>query len=95
MEQAELKRILNNLIATWENEVIEFKEAGQDNDTRIRSGGMFPHFQTKQICAALTRRGWFLACATRTASIVGSDYRQDEANLLSLKQQERVTPSPD
>ncbi|MFT6105944.1 MAG: hypothetical protein ACJA0S_000554 [Rickettsiales bacterium] len=30
MQQSELKTILENLIATWENEVTEFKEVGDN-----------------------------------------------------------------
>ncbi len=31
--QPELKKLLNHLIATWENEVVEFKQAGKDYST--------------------------------------------------------------
>jgi ATP-dependent DNA helicase RecG len=33
MEQAELRSLLGQLITTWENEVVEFKQAGNDYDT--------------------------------------------------------------
>ncbi|PIX55507.1 MAG: transcriptional regulator, partial [Zetaproteobacteria bacterium CG_4_10_14_3_um_filter_54_28] len=33
MDQAALQSLLSSLIATWENEVVEFKRAGNDYDT--------------------------------------------------------------
>ena len=33
MNPPELIAVLNTLIATWENEVVEFKQAGKDYDT--------------------------------------------------------------
>ena len=33
MDQAALTVVLEGLIATWENEVVEFKQAGGDYDT--------------------------------------------------------------
>ena len=33
MTPAELNPLLEQLIATWENEVVEFKQAGNDYDT--------------------------------------------------------------
>ena len=33
MDHAALSTLLDELIATWENEVIEFKQAGNDYDT--------------------------------------------------------------
>ncbi|HNJ78842.1 MAG TPA: ATP-binding protein [Marmoricola sp.] len=33
MDQAALTQLLEDLIATWENEVVEFKQAGNDYDT--------------------------------------------------------------
>ena len=33
MDHAALAQILDKLIATWENEVVEFKQAGKDYDT--------------------------------------------------------------
>lgn len=34
MDQTALQNLLNNLIQTWENEVVEFKEAGDNYPTR-------------------------------------------------------------
>lgn len=33
MDQVELQTLLDKLISTWENEVIEFKQVGHDYDT--------------------------------------------------------------
>ena len=33
MEQSELRTLLGQLIAAWEGEVVEFKQAGNDYDT--------------------------------------------------------------
>lgn len=33
MDQHALQRLLDELITTWENEVVEFKQAGNDYDT--------------------------------------------------------------
>jgi len=57
MNHTELELLLDSLIATWENEVVEFKQAGNDYDTD-RSGAIFLLCPMKPICVVWSGRGW-------------------------------------
>lgn len=50
MDQATLQSLLSSLIATWENEVVEFKQAGKTTiPTKLVS--ISRRFPTKPTCA--------------------------------------------
>ncbi len=86
MELAKLKTVLNDLIATWENEVVEFKQVGNDYSTD-RIGKYFSALSNE---ANLHNRecAWLVfGVDNKTQRITGSDYRQDPENLQSLKMQ--------
>lgn len=84
MEQAELKHILNNLIATWENEVIEFKEAN-DNFSTSDIGKYFSALSNEANLRNM-EYGWLVfGVRNRDRSVVGSEYRRDAARLDGLK----------
>jgi ATP-dependent DNA helicase RecG len=84
MEQAELKYILNNLIATWENEVIEFKEAN-DNFSTSDIGKYFSALSNEANLRNV-EYGWLVfGVRNRDRSVVGSEYRRDAARLDGLK----------
>ncbi len=82
----QLNDILHTLIDTWENEVIEFKEAN-DNFSTSDIGKYFSAL-ANECNLRNVEYGW-LVFGVRNAdrSIVGTDYRQDSARLQSLKQQ--------
>ena len=46
--QKEMEILLYDLIKNWEDEVVEFKEAGNDYD-KDKIGRYFPHSATKRI----------------------------------------------
>lgn len=86
MEQADLQGLLNSLIATWENEVVEFKQAGNDYDTN-KIGEYFSALANEANLRGL-ERGWLVfGVNNKTRSVVGSDYRLESERLQSLKMQ--------
>jgi ATP-dependent DNA helicase RecG len=86
MNHADLKQILDGLISTWENEVIEFKEAN-DNFSTNDIGKYFSALANEANLQNV-ESGW-LVFGVRDAdkSIIGTGYRQDSERLQSLKQQ--------
>ena len=86
MDKATLDALLTHLIAQWESEVVEFKQAGKDYDTD-KIGRYFSAMANEanlrfQECAWLV---FGVDNATRT--VVGTDYRPEEERLHSLKMQ--------
>lgn len=79
-------KLLDSLIDGWENEVVEFKEAGRDYDTD-RIG--------RYVCALCNEAnlggadaGWLVfGVRNKTRSVVGTDYRSDPARLNGIKAQ--------
>lgn len=59
MDQATLTSLLSSLIATWENEVVEFKQAGNDYDTH-KIGEYFSALANKRTCVMWIMPGWYL-----------------------------------
>lgn len=56
-DEAELEALLRQLIVDWENEVVEFKAAGEDYSTGT-IGNIFLLYPTKLILEAMLRLGW-------------------------------------
>jgi ATP-dependent DNA helicase RecG len=93
MEQTELKELLDNLVATGENEVIEFKEAGADYDTdRI---GKYVSALSNEANLRNCSRAW-LVFGVRNVDrvVVGTAYRSDKARLDGLKYQIEQSTEP-
>lgn len=67
MDQAALTALLNELIATWENEVVEFKQAGNDYKTDTIGEYFSALWPTRPTCAGWSRPGWCLVWTTRRA----------------------------
>ena len=57
MTQPDLSQRLDSLVATWENEVVEFKQAG-DNYSTDDIGKYFSALATKPTCAEAMATGW-------------------------------------
>ena len=86
MDQAALTETLNSLIATWENEVIEFKQASNDFQTS-KIGQYFSALANEANLQGLGC-GWLVfGVNNKTRTVVGTDYREDIERLNSLKQQ--------
>lgn len=86
MDAAALRQKLIDLIATWENEVVEFKEVSNDYDTD-KIGRYFSALANEANLRD-ANAGWLVfGVNNKTRSIVGTNYRRDRERLESLKQQ--------
>ena len=86
MDSAALTKTLDTLIATWENEVVEFKQAGNDYDTDT----IGEYFSALSNEANLREAGqsWLVfGVNNKTRTVVGSNYRLELERLQSLKHQ--------
>lgn len=86
MDQAALRALLDELIATWENEVVEFKQAGNDYDTD-KIGEYFSALANEANLRGVDRAWLVFGVSDKTRSVVGSDYRPQPERLQSLKSQ--------
>lgn len=92
--QPELKKLLNHLIATWENEVVEFKQAGKDYSTD-KIGAYFSALANEANLRGQERAWLVFGVNNQSRQIVGSDYRLNPERLQSTKMQiaENTEPS--
>ena len=82
---SELCSILNKLILSWESEVVEFKEAGEDYD-KNKIGQYFSAISNEANLKGL-QHGWLVfGVRNKDRMIVGSDYRNSKG-LDVLKQE--------
>jgi ATP-dependent DNA helicase RecG len=93
MDQAALQSLLTSLIATWENEVVEFKQAGKDYDTN-KIGEYFSALSNEANLRNVERAWLVFGVNNKTRSVVGSDYRKDHERLHSLKMQIAAETEP-
>lgn len=93
MDQATLQSLLSSLITTWENEVVEFKHAGNDYDTN-KIGEYFSALANEANLRNVERAWLVFGVDNKTRSVVGSDYRQDHERLHSLKMQIAAETEP-
>lgn len=86
MTDAELQKLLVELIATWENEVVEFKEAG-DGFSTSDIGQYFSALANEANLRGVNA-GWLVfGVRDKGHEIVGTGYRPEPARLQSLKNQ--------
>jgi len=86
MDQLALNRLLNSLIATWENEVVEFKQAGNDYSTD--DIGRYFSALANEANLRGADGGWLVfGVNNKTRRVVGTDYRPQAERLHSLKMQ--------
>jgi ATP-dependent DNA helicase RecG len=86
MTPAELRLKLQDLITTWENEVVEFKEAS----TTYPTSDIGKYFSALSNEANLkdVDAGWLVfGVNNKSRAVVGTDYRPAHDHLQSLKQQ--------
>ena len=86
MNQAELSRILDELIAAWESEVVEFKQAGKDYDTD-KIGRYFSALSNEANLRSGERSWLVFGVNNRTRAVDGTDYRPEPDRLQGLKNQ--------
>jgi ATP-dependent DNA helicase RecG len=78
--------LLDELIATWENEVVEFKQAGNDYDTD-KIGEYFSALSNEANLRGADRAWLVFGVNNKTRAVVGSDYRPEPERLAGLKNQ--------
>lgn len=77
---------MNGLIATWENEVVEFKQASNDYSTD--DIGKYFSALANEANLRGAESGWLVfGVNNKTRAVVGTDYRPQEERLQSLKMQ--------
>ncbi|MFU8790053.1 MAG: RNA-binding domain-containing protein [Methylobacter sp.] len=86
MNQIDLGVLLDQLIAQWENEVVEFKQAGKDYDTD-KIGTYFSALANEANLRGQERAWLVFGVHNKNRTVVGSDYRPDSERLQSLKMQ--------
>ncbi len=86
MDQSELKALLNQLIADWENEVVEFKQV-DDAYSTSKIGEYFSAIANEANLQNI-EKGWLIfGVDNHSRSIKGSNYRENKERLYSLKHQ--------
>lgn len=94
MNAPELSQLLNQLISTWENEVVEFKQAGNDYKTD-KIGTYFSALANEANLRGKEKAWLVFGVNDKNRNVVGSDYRQEPERLQSTKMQmaENMEPS--
>lgn len=93
MDSAALLALLDHLLAAWENEVVEFKEAG-DGFSTGEIGKYFAALANEANLRAV-ERGWLVfGVKNATRTVVGTAYRPEPARLHALKQEMLNGTSP-
>ena len=86
MDPAALRQKLTDLIATWENEVVEFKGASNDYDTD-KIGRYFSALANEANLRDADA-GWLVfGVNNKTREVVGTNYRPERERLDGLKHQ--------
>lgn len=93
MEQAELKVLLEQLIATWENEVVEFKQASNDYHTD-KIGEYFSALSNEANLRGAEHAWLVFGVNDKTRAVVGTNYRPESERLHGLKSQIAQSTEP-
>lgn len=86
MDQTTLAALLDELIATWENEVVEFKQANNDYDTD-KIGEYFSALSNEANLRGVERAWLVFGVNNKSRAVVGTDYRPEPERLQGLKNQ--------
>ena len=93
MPTQDLMSLLQGLITTWENEVVEFKQASNDYSTD--DIGRYFSALANEANLRGAERGWLVfGVNNKTRTVVGTDYRPQLDRLHRLKQQIAVDAEP-
>jgi ATP-dependent DNA helicase RecG len=93
MNTIELQSILTDLLAKWESEVVEFKEASDSFSTQD-IGKYFSALSNEANLRGAESAWLVLGVNNKSRAVVGTDYREDKDRLMSLKHQIAQTLSP-
>jgi ATP-dependent DNA helicase RecG len=86
MDAAKLLMNLDRLLAHWESETVEFKDASNDFPTD-KIGRYFSALANEANLAGAESAWLVFGVNDKTREVVGTDYREDPERLQSLKQQ--------
>lgn len=86
MDQTALHSLLTSLIATWENEVVEFKEVG-DSYSVSDIGKYFSALSNEANLRGQEKAWLVFGVNNNTRAITNSDYRPEPERLQSTKKQ--------
>ncbi len=86
MNKAQLQTLLDFLVASWESEVIEFKQATNDYPTN-KIGQYFSALANEANLRNAEKAWLVFGVSDKTGTVVGSDYRIKENHLQSVKMQ--------
>ena len=93
MTPAEITALLDRLIAGWENEVVEFKEAGEGYSTN--DIGKYFSALSNEANLHGADAGWLVfGVRNSTRKVVGTPYRPESDHLQSLKMQVAESAEP-
>ena len=94
MNTADLSALLEQLITTWENEVVEFKQAANTYSTS-EIGKYFSALANEANLRGAERAWLVFGVNNKSRAVVGTDYRMEPDQLQSLKMQiaQRTEPS--
>lgn len=93
MDSKALQTLLATLIARWENEVVEFKRAG-DGYSTDDIGKYFSALANEANLRDHDRAWLVFGVDNKTRKVVGTDYRPEPARLQSLKMQMAEATEP-
>ena len=93
MDQPTLQRLLDELITSWENEVVEFKQAGNDYDSD-KIGEYFSALSNEANLRGVDRAWLVFGVNNKSRAVVGTDYRLDLERLQSQKGQIAQSTEP-
>ncbi len=92
-EPDSLQSLLADLISTWENEVVEFKQAGNDYPTD-KIGSYFSALANEDNLRGVERAWLISGVDNKTRTVAGSDYRPETERLQSTKIQIAQSSEP-
>jgi ATP-dependent DNA helicase RecG len=93
MDQAALKSLLESLIASWEDEVVEFKQAG-DGFSTDEIGKYFSALANEANLRG-PDAGWLVfGVNNKSRGVVGTEYRPEPERLQSLNMQIAQSTEP-
>ncbi len=86
MTEHELQQVLQRLLAEWEGECVEFKDAN-DNFSTPEIGKYFSALSNEANLRGLTAAWLIFGVDNATRRVIGTDYRREKERLHSLKHQ--------
>ena len=93
MDKQALEALLSHLIARWEGEVVEFKQAGHDYDTD-KIGEYFSALSNEANLREVEAAWLIFGVNDKLRRVVGTDYRPQTERLQSLKMQVAASTEP-